>query len=90
MINHGKVESNTRPDDIKLDEYSVWIAEGITEFEMDGEKIYSYELTQYPKDEYTLMKLSETEMLHAQIQASNGYMDFLEEVIVEMAQMVYE
>ena len=33
---------------------------------------------------------SETEMLHAQIQASNDYMDFLEEVIVEMAQMVYE
>ena len=33
---------------------------------------------------------SETEMLHAQIQATNDYMDFLEEVIVEMAQMVYE
>lgn len=33
---------------------------------------------------------SEVEMLHAQIKASNDYMDFLEEVIFEMAQMVYE
>ena len=33
---------------------------------------------------------SETEMFHAQIQATNDYMEFLEEVIVEMARMVYE
>ena len=33
---------------------------------------------------------TELELLHAQIQASNDYMDFLEEVIVEMAQVVYE
>lgn len=61
MVNHGVVESNTKPDAIKLDEYSVWESTNITESEMDGEKIYSYELTQYPKDEYILMKLSENQ-----------------------------
>lgn len=61
MIKHGIVESNTKPDEIKLDEYSVWEARDITELEMDGEKIYSYELNQYPKDEYILAKLQESQ-----------------------------
>ncbi|MDN7241202.1 hypothetical protein QWY14_05335 [Planococcus sp. N028] len=33
---------------------------------------------------------TETEKLQAQLKASNDYMDFLEEVIVEMAQVVYQ
>ena len=61
MIKHGIVESNTKPDEIKLDEYSVWIAEDITEFEMDGELLYRYDLTQYGKDEYILAKLQESQ-----------------------------
>jgi len=61
MIKHGMVESNEKPDAIKLDEYSVWIAEGITEFSVDGETLYKYELAQYPKDEYILMKLQESQ-----------------------------
>lgn len=63
MIKHGIAESNTKPDSIKLDEYSVWEATNITELEMDGEKIYNYELNQYPKDEYILMKLSENQLV---------------------------
>lgn len=77
MIDHGIVESNTRPDDIKLDEYSVWIAEGITEFEMDGETAYRYDLTQYPKDEYILTKLQES-------QATNDI------AIAELAEFILE
>ena len=61
MIKHGIVESNTKPDAIKLDEYSVWIAEEVIEFEMDGETLYKYELTQYAKDEYILIKLQESQ-----------------------------
>lgn len=61
MIKHGVVESNTRPDDIKLDEYSVWIAQDVTEVEMDGELLYRYDLTQYGKDEYILAKLQESQ-----------------------------
>ena len=61
MIKHGKVESNTRPDGIKLDDYSVWEATNITEFEMDGELLYKYDLTQYGKDEYILAKLQESQ-----------------------------
>ncbi|KAA0958276.1 hypothetical protein FQ085_00760 [Planococcus sp. ANT_H30] len=33
---------------------------------------------------------TETEVLQAQLKASNDYMDFLEEVIVEMAQKICE
>lgn len=33
---------------------------------------------------------TETDVLQAQVKASNDYMDFLEEVIVEMAQVVYK
>ena len=61
MIKHGVVESNTKPEDIKLDEYSVWEATNITESEMDGELLYRYDLTQYGKDEYILAKLQESQ-----------------------------
>ena len=61
MIKHGIVESNTKPDAIKLDEYSVWIAEEVYEFEIDGETLYKYDLTQYGKDEYILAKLQESQ-----------------------------
>lgn len=37
-----------------------------------------------------LQEPTETEKLQAQLKASNDYMDFLEEVIVEMAQVVYQ
>lgn len=33
---------------------------------------------------------TETEVLQAQLKASNDYMDFLEECVVEMAQIVYK
>ena len=61
MIKHGMVESNAKPDAIKLDDYSVWIAQDVTELEMDGELLYRYDLTQYGKDEYILAKLQESQ-----------------------------
>lgn len=33
---------------------------------------------------------SELDLLHAQVQASNDYVDFLEEVVVELIQEVYQ
>lgn len=57
MINHGKVQSTVRPEDILVDENSAWIAEDITEVSENlGEENefigYEYTLKQYSKDDY--------------------------------------
>lgn len=62
MINHGKVRSNVRPEEMVVDIYSVWVANNIEELtiediESDSENKtshteYEYQLLQYEKDEY--------------------------------------
>ena len=60
MINHGKVRSTVKPESTVIDEYSVWVANNITEISVedidDSGKVthieYEYELLQYSKDEY--------------------------------------
>lgn len=57
MINHGTVESIEKPEELVIDDHSVWVASDITETEKtigDGEtqKGYTYTLIQYTKDEY--------------------------------------
>ena len=54
MIEHGKVQSSIRPNAINIDEYSVWIAENITEITKENDVLYEYDLVQYTKDEYIL------------------------------------
>lgn len=56
MINHGKVRSTEKPENIVIDENSVWvntniepIRETIDEHEFVG---YEYDMVQYEKDEY--------------------------------------
>lgn len=56
MINHGKVRSTEKPENIVIDENSVWvntniepIREAIDEHEFVG---YEYDMVQYEKDEY--------------------------------------
>lgn len=63
--------------EIELDEDGMEVPVGVTP------------RTVFTLDDY-VPEPSKADLLHAQIQASNDYMDFLEEVIVEMAQMVYE
>lgn len=63
MIDHGKVESNTRPEALVVDEYSVWEATDIEEFEVaveegDSATHYRYQLNQYTKDDYILTKIN--------------------------------
>ena len=48
MKDYGIVQSAVKPEEVKIDEYSVWVAEDIRE--SDGEWVYT--LTQYEKDEY--------------------------------------
>jgi hypothetical protein len=57
MLNHGKVRANEQPEEIVIDESSVWIAENITTVivpDEDGQSHteYEYDLKQYDKDEY--------------------------------------
>lgn len=52
MIEHGKTQSAIRPNAIDIDEYSVWVAENITEITKENDVLYEYDLVQYTKDEY--------------------------------------
>lgn len=60
MINHGKVRSNVKPEEMTIDAYSVWVASNIEEItveDIDSEEKtshieYEYQLIQYEKDEY--------------------------------------
>lgn len=57
MVNHGKVRAAEAPENIVIDEYSVWVAENITEVTVPGEDgqthtEYEFDLKQYDKDEY--------------------------------------
>ena len=54
MINHNKTKSTIKPNAIEIDEYSVWVAENITEITKENDALYEYDLVQYTKDEYIL------------------------------------
>lgn len=51
MKDYGLVKSTVRPEEKKIDEYSVWICTDITETE-EG---FEYNMVQYSKDEYIKM-----------------------------------
>ena len=69
MIDHGIVESNTLPESIVVDEFSVWEATDIEEFQTEVETEeetepmthYRYQLKQYTKDDYILSKIKQTQ-----------------------------
>lgn len=69
MIDHGIVESNTLPEPIVVDEYSVWEATDIEEFQVEvetGEETvpvvhYRYQLKQFTKDDYILSTIKQTQ-----------------------------
>ena len=56
MLNHGKVRAAEAPENLVIDEFSVWIAENITEVTVTDEQgtrtEYEFDLKQYDKDEY--------------------------------------
>ena len=57
MVNHGKVRAKTQPENIVIDDFSVWVAENVTSVTVpdeDGQTHteYEFDLKQYDKDEY--------------------------------------
>lgn len=69
MIDHGIVESNTLPEPIVVDEYSVWEATDIEEFQVEVETEeetepvihFRYQLKQYTKDDYILSTIKQNQ-----------------------------
>lgn len=71
MIDHGRVRSTVSPENVVVDESSVWVAEDIQTVEeiLDGETRteYEYSLTQYSKDEYIRVLIETNATLEAQV-----------------------
>ena len=75
MTIYDEVRSAVKPDTVKIDEYSVWVAEDIRE--SGGE--WAYTLTQYEKDEY--IKLMDE--ANQKAQADLEYIAMMTEVELE-------
>lgn len=54
MINHGNVQSTVKPQPCEVTTENVWVAENIQEVKTDDFEGFSYDLTQYSLQEYTL------------------------------------
>ena len=74
MERYQKVRSSLQPEPKVIDDFSVWIAENITEVteEPTGESEtgfigYEYDLTQYTKDEYIKMMDDRNTALEAEV-----------------------
>ncbi len=58
MVDHGKVRAADAPENIVIDEFSVWVADNIQAVQVPGEDgqetrtEYEFNLKQYGKDEY--------------------------------------
>ena len=63
MTKYNEVRSTVKPDAVKIDEYSVWVAEDIRQ--TGGEWVYT--LTQYTKDEYIKLMVDKNAALEEQL-----------------------
>lgn len=65
MINHGKVQSTTRPENIEITSNKVFIATNVHTIQYgdldDLKTCYEYTYVEYTKDEYLLQLIQQTE-----------------------------
>ena len=54
MIEHGNVQSTVKPEELIVDENSVWVTSDIKEVTEEEFEGFEYHLVQYTKDEYIL------------------------------------
>lgn len=64
MKNFGKTKSTVKPDEIVIDEFSVWIHTNIKE---TNDKKFEFDMIQYDKDEYILMMSKKNASLESQL-----------------------
>lgn len=67
MTDYGEVYSGIRPQDVKIDDYSVWVSTDIREIEEDGFVSYSFLQKRYTKDEYIKFLGEENGSLSAEL-----------------------
>lgn len=72
MKNWGTTYSKVKPDETRIDDYSVWVASDITETEQETEEgesytMYEYNLIQYTKEEYIQMQGEEIDALEDEV-----------------------
>lgn len=67
MIDYGKVYSTIRPQEVKIDDYSVWVNTDITETDEEGIVMYAFLQKQYTKDEYIKFLGEENGSLSAEL-----------------------
>lgn len=72
MVDYGKVRSTVKPDEIVIDEFSVWQHTNIQEVsENVGEENefvgYEFNMVQYSKDEFILQQATDNAALQQQI-----------------------
>ena len=73
MKDFGKTRSTVRPDEVVIDEYSVWVHSNIKEVsepgmdDQEGFTGYEFNMIQYDKDEYILMISEKNQQLEQQV-----------------------
>lgn len=73
MKDFGKTRSTVRPDEVVIDEYSVWVHSNIKEVsepgmdDQEGFTGYEFNMIQYDKDEYILMMSEKNQQLEQQV-----------------------
>ena len=67
MIDYGKVRSTVKPDEIVIDEFSVWQHTDIQEVSENVGEEYEFNMVQYDKNEFILKQAKENAELSEQI-----------------------
>ena len=71
MIDYGTVRSTAKPDEVEIDEYSVWVNSNINEIEVQSESEshpeYEYNQVRYTKDEYIKLLDERNSTLESQL-----------------------
>ena len=67
MIDYGNVYSAVRPQDVKIDDYSVWVNTQITQINDDEFVGFSFCQKRYTKDEYIKLLGEENKSLSEEL-----------------------
>ena len=72
MIDYGTVYSSIRPNDVKIDDYSVWVSTDIKEIDEEDFVGFCFNQKRYTKDEYIKLlgeenKALSEELTHTQL-----------------------
>lgn len=83
MINHGNVQSTVKPQPFEVTTENVWVAENIQEVKTEEFEGFSYDLTQYTLEEYTLKSIEVNKELERQVSETQmAIVEIYESVVV--------